>query len=189
LLARVPGMRVLAPSSAQELHQMLHDAMTLADGGPVVLRYPRGQARQVGEHEVGLGIRARKIRGADEPGERVCVLAIGKLVEYAEKAADTLAAEGIDITVWDVRCCAPLDAAMLADAAAHRAVVTCEDGVRDGGIGMTIADRIGALAPSVPVEVLGTPTRFIAHDGRPERILAQLGLDADGISAAVRAFC
>ena len=75
---------------------------------------------------------------------------------------------------------------MLADAARHRAVVTCEDGVRDGGIGMTIADRIGALAPAVPVEVLGTPTRFIPHDGRPERILAQLGLDADGISAAVR---
>ena len=39
LLARVPGMRVLAPSSAQELHQMLHDAMTLADGGPVAIRY------------------------------------------------------------------------------------------------------------------------------------------------------
>ncbi len=190
LLARVPGMRVLAPSSDQELHQMLHDAMTLADGGPVVLRYPRGQARQVGEHEVGVGIRARQIRGADQPpGDRVCVLAIGKLVEAAEKAAETLAAKGIDITVWDVRCCAPLDEAMLADAAAHRAVVTCEDGVRDGGIGMTIADRIGALAPSVPVEVLGTPMRFIAHDGRPERILAQLGLDADGISAAVRAFC
>ena len=51
---------------------------------------------------------------------------------------------------------------------------------------MTIADRIGALAPAVPVEVLGTPTRFIPHDGRPERILAQLGLDADGIAAAVR---
>jgi 1-deoxy-D-xylulose-5-phosphate synthase len=78
---------------------------------------------------------------------------------------------------------------MLADAARHRAVVTCEDGVRDGGIGMTIEDRIGALAPTVPVEVLGTPSRFLAHDGRPERILAQLGLDADGISAAVRRFC
>ncbi len=64
--------------------------------------------------------------------------------------------------------------------------MTCEDGVRDGGIGMTIEDRIGALAPSTVVEVLGTPTRFLPHDGRPERILAQLGLDADGIAAAVR---
>jgi 1-deoxy-D-xylulose-5-phosphate synthase len=166
---------------------MLHDAMTLADGGPVVLRYPRGQARQVGEHDVGVGIKARRIRGADgPPGDRVCVLAVGKLVEAAERAAESLAADDIDVTVWDVRCCAPLDQTMLADAARHRAVVTCEDGVRDGGIGMTIEDRIGALAPAVPVEVLGTPARFLPHDGRPERILAQLGLDADGISAAVR---
>ncbi len=68
LLARVPGMRVLAPSSAQELHQMLHDAMSLADGGPVAIRYPRGQARQVGEHDVGVGIRARRIRVRRRPG-------------------------------------------------------------------------------------------------------------------------
>ena len=189
MLARVPGMRVLAPSSAQELQQMLHDAMSLADGGPVVLRYPRGQARQVGELDVGVGIKARRMRGADQPADgRVCVLAIGKLVESAERAAEALAAEGNDVTLWDVRCCAPLDQEMLADAARHRAVVTCEDGVRDGGIGMTIEDRIGALAPAVPVDVLGTPSRFIAHDGRPERILAQLGLDADGIATAVRRF-
>jgi 1-deoxy-D-xylulose-5-phosphate synthase len=77
---------------------------------------------------------------------------------------------------------------MLADAAKHRAVVTCEDGIRDGGIGMGIADRIGSLAPAVPIHVLGTPARFIAHDGRAERIHHQLGLDAAGISAAVRLF-
>ena len=64
--------------------------------------------------------------------------------------------------------------------------MTCEDGVRDGGIGMSIEDRLGAIAPSTVVEVLGTPNRFLPHDGRPERILARLGLDADGIAAAVR---
>ena len=50
LLAKVPGMRVLAPSSLQELQVMLHDAVGLADAGPVVIRYPKGAARQVGEH-------------------------------------------------------------------------------------------------------------------------------------------
>ena len=72
LLARVPGMRVLAPSSAQDLQQMLSDAMDLADGGPVAIRYPRGQARNVGEHEVGVGIRARRTRsaGATTTGRR-----------------------------------------------------------------------------------------------------------------------
>jgi 1-deoxy-D-xylulose-5-phosphate synthase len=183
LLAKVPGMRVLAPSSLQELQVMLHDAVGLADAGPVVIRYPKGAARQVGEHEVGSGVQARRLREGDG---RVAVLAVGKLVGAAEKAAAALAADGIEATVWDVRCCAPLDAAMIADAARHGAVVTCEDGIRDGGIGMTIADQVHALAPAVPVEVLGVPTVFIPQ-AKPDRILASMGLDADGIEAAVRA--
>jgi 1-deoxy-D-xylulose-5-phosphate synthase len=189
LLSKVPGMRVLAPSSAQELQQMLKDAMDLADGGPVAIRYPRGQARNVSEHEVGVGIRARRTRSAGaEPAKGVCILAVGKLVDAAQKAADALAAQQVPTTVWDVRCCAPLDADMLADAARHRVVVTCEDGIRDGGIGMTMGEAIGQLDPAVPIEVLGLPNRFIPHDGRPDRILAQFGLDADGIQAAVRRF-
>ena len=47
LLCKVPGMRVLAPSSAQDLQQMLHDTMSLVDDGPVMIRYPKGAARQV----------------------------------------------------------------------------------------------------------------------------------------------
>jgi 1-deoxy-D-xylulose-5-phosphate synthase len=190
MMTRVPGMRVLAPSSVQELQQMLHDAMHLADAGPVAIRYPRGQARQVGEHEVGSGLRARQVRRAAGPADgAVCVLAIGKLVAGAEKAAETLAGGGVDVTVWDVRSCTPLDDEMLADAAGHRAVVTVEDGVRDGGVGMAIADRVGAIAPAVPVHVLGIPARFLAHAANPDHILSQLGLDADGIAATIRDRC
>jgi 1-deoxy-D-xylulose-5-phosphate synthase len=78
---------------------------------------------------------------------------------------------------------------MLADAAGHRAVVTVEDGVRDGGVGMAIADRIGAIAPAVPVHVLGIPARFLAHAANPDHILSQLGLDADGIADTIRERC
>jgi 1-deoxy-D-xylulose-5-phosphate synthase len=186
LLSKVPGMRVLAPSSVQELQQMLHDAMSLADDGPVVIRYPKGTARTVGEHDVGSGLRARRCRDGDGS---VCILAVGKLVGSALKAADQLAAgvEGrpLDVTVWDVRSCAPLDEDMLADAARHRIVVTAEDGIRDGGIGMTICERLGSMAPSVPVTVLGVPAAFIPH-AKPDVILARLGLDGAGIAAAVR---
>jgi 1-deoxy-D-xylulose-5-phosphate synthase len=182
LLSKVPGMRVLAPSSLQELHVMLHDAISLADSGPVVIRYPKGAARQVGEHQVGSGVSARQMRTGDGS---VCVLAIGKLVGAAEKAAEALAAEGVDVTLWDVRCCAPLDPAMIADAARHSVVVTCEDGIRDGGIGMTIAAEVHTVAPGVRVESLGVPTTFIPH-AKPDRILASLGLDADGVAATIR---
>ncbi len=183
LLSKVPGMRVLAPSSAQELQQMLHDAVSLADSGPVSIRYPRGSARQVATDDVGSGTDARCLRTGDGS---VALLAIGKMVANALKAASSLGASGIDATVWDVRCCAPLDPRMIADAARHRCVVTVEDGIRDGGIGSTIADHVAAIDPAVPVEALGIPTRFLSQAAKPDTILAQLGLDADGIASTVR---
>ncbi len=180
LLAKVPGMRVLAPSSAEDLHVMLHDAIGLADEGPVVIRWPRGAAHHVGEHEVGVGLLAREVRAGDGS---VAILAVGKLLVEAQKAAAALAERGVEATVWDVRSCQPLDPAMIASAATHRLVVTCEDGIREGGIGMSIADRVHNIAPAVPVKVLGIPARFI-QQGSAEKILAQLGLDAAGITAA-----
>ena len=182
LLSKVPGMRVLAPSSAQELQVMLHDAMTLADDGPVMIRYPRGAAHQVSELEVGSGLEARLTRRGDGS---LCVLAVGRMLLAAERAAERLALTGLSVTVWDVRSCAPLDPAMIADAAEHGAVLTIEDGVREGGVGMSIADRVHAINAGTRVEVLGIPTRFIPQ-GKPDRILAQLGLDADGVEAMLR---
>ncbi|MFN6121568.1 MAG: 1-deoxy-D-xylulose-5-phosphate synthase, partial [Actinomycetes bacterium] len=158
LLAKVPGMRVLAPASAEDLQVMLHDAIGLADEGPVAIRWPRGTAHHVSEHEVGTGLRARRVVEGDGS---IAILAIGKMVMAAEKAAARLAEQGVRATVWDVRCCAPLDAAMIADAARHGAVLTAEDGIRDGGVGMTIADQVHEIAPSVPVRTLGIPAKFI----------------------------
>ena len=185
LLSRVPGMTVLAPSSAQDLQQMLHDGIGLMEEGPVAIRYPKGQARQVSDDQVGSGRQARRVRAGDG---RVCLLAVGKLVANAEKAALLLESAGIDATVWDVRCCAPLDQEMIADAARHPVVVTCEDGIRDGGVGMTMADLVHHACGKDPlphVEILGVPTRFIPT-AKPDRILAGLGLDGEGIAATVR---
>jgi 1-deoxy-D-xylulose-5-phosphate synthase len=187
LLSKVPGMRVLAPSSAQELQQMLADAIGLADSGPVVIRYPKGLARNVADDDIGSGINARRLRF--DPTNGVCILAIGKLVGNAEKAAEILVNKSIEVSLWDVRSCAPLDAEMIHDAAQHRKVITIEDGIRDGGIGMMIADAVmqnsaanGKVAPRI--EILGVPTRFIPH-AKPDKILAQLGLDAQGIAGLV----
>ncbi len=122
------------------------------------------------------------------PGGDVCLLAVGKMLAAAREAAEALAAEGVEASVWDVRVAKPLDEEMLADAARHPAVVTMEDGYREGGIGAAIAGRLGVLAPSgaVPrVAVLGVPVQFIQH-GKPDAILASLGLDAAGVARAAR---
>ena len=70
---------------------------------------------------------------------------------------------------------------MIADAATHDLVVTIEDGVRAGGIGMAIADRICTIDRTTRVEVLGLPTKFIPHDPKPAHIHARLHLDADSL--------
>jgi 1-deoxy-D-xylulose-5-phosphate synthase len=187
LLTKVPGMTVFAPSSAQEMEVMLGTALSKADG-PAALRYAKGPARQVPSDQVGSGLSARLVR----QGTDVCILAVGKLVEAAEEAAVLLAHDGgVRATVWDVRVVKPLDPAMIADAAAHPLVVTVEDGIRDGGAGTSIVSAIAALVAAEPervappVRVLGVPDRYVPQ-GKPAAILADLGLDAVGITAAVR---
>jgi 1-deoxy-D-xylulose-5-phosphate synthase len=182
LSLRIPGMTILAPSSAQELKVMLNTALSLS--GPAVIRYPKTAARQVEPDQVGSGLSARQVHRGDGS---VCLLAVGKLLEAAEEAAHLLAADGLDVTVWDVRVVRPLDTVMIADAGRHRFVVTVEDGIRSGGAGAYIADAIADLEAtriSPPVLNLGVPTTYLPH-GKPDRILAQLGLDGPGIAAAI----
>jgi len=189
LLSKVPGMRVLAPSSTQDLQQMLSDAISLADTGPVAIRYPKGLARNVDENDIGSGLQARKL--VDGTAKRVCILAIGKLVGAALEAAETLKASNIDVTVWDVRSCAPLDQVMIADAMQHDVVITAEDGIRDGGTGMTIQSMINDLSRTSAghkrpiVQVLGVPTTFVPT-AKPNVILHQMGLDSQGIILTVK---
>jgi len=183
LLSKVPGMRVLAPSSAQELQQMLHDAVALADHGPVAIRYPRGAAVQVDADHVGSGLQARCVQRGDGS---VCLLAVGRMLADATAAARRLAESGVSATVYDVRSCIPLDEVMLDDAAAHGAVVTVEDGIRDGGIGDAIRTAL-AVRSQHRVEVLGIPTRFVPQATKPSEIHAQLGIDEAGIAAAATA--
>ena len=179
----IPGMTVFAPSSAQEVAPMLDQALSLP--GPSAIRFPKTPARQAPDGVVGNGLSARLVHRGDSS---VCLVAVGKLVEAAEEAAGKLATEGIDATVWDVRVVAPPDPAMLDDAVLHDLVVTVEDGVRVGGAGTFLVDalrqRCNGTRPLPPVRMLGIPRAYLAQ-GKPDAILAELGLDGPGIATAV----
>jgi len=183
LALTIPGLTVFAPSSADEVGPMLDTALTL--DGPSVVRFPKTPARHVGRQSVGHGLAARLVHRGDGT---VCLLAVGKMVEAAEEAVDKLRADGIDATVWDVRVVSPPDPEMLADAAAHALVVTVEDGIRVGGAGMFMVDAMRALPgvdrPQPPVRILGVPRSYLVQ-GKPDKILAELGLDGPGIASAV----
>jgi 1-deoxy-D-xylulose-5-phosphate synthase len=162
---------------------MLAEALTLA--GPSIIRFPKTQAPWAEPGTTGSGLAARRVRAGDGT---VCLLAIGKMVAAASEAAELLAREGIDVTVWDPRVVSHPDPDMVADACRHDVVVTAEDGIRQGGAGMFLADAIraeGPLGTAPPVVNLGIPRAYLAQ-GRPDQILARHGLDATGLASAVR---
>jgi 1-deoxy-D-xylulose-5-phosphate synthase len=187
LCLRIPGMTVMAPSSVQEVGNMLSHA--LAMDGPVAIRWPKGPGRSVGLEDVGHGLHARCVCRQSTTGADVCLLAVGKLVPEAADAAGKLEAEGVSATVWDIRVVKPLDPAMIESAFRHRLVVTVEDGVRVGGAGSTIAAALSEYADGTrgrapQVLQMGTPDRYLPQ-ARPEWILADLGLDGPGIAQRV----
>jgi len=179
----IPGLTLFAPSSAAEVEVMLETALELE--GPSVIRFSKTPAPHPVAGAAGAGISARQVRHGDG---RVCLVAVGKLLEAAVCAADELATEGIEVTVWDPRVVSDPDPLMLVDMVGHSAVVTVEDGVRYGGAGMYLADamrRSCTPADAPPVVTLGLPRAYIPQ-GRPDVILSGLGLDGSGIARAVR---
>jgi 1-deoxy-D-xylulose-5-phosphate synthase len=185
LALSIPGMTVFAPSAAEEVEPMLRTALSLS--GPATIRFPKTAARHEAPEDVGEGLSARRLRRGDGS---VCLVGVGKMVGLCLEAAEALAREGIDATVWDTRVVCPPDVAMLTDAARHQLVVTAEDGVRHGGAGAFLVDAMAAQVDSeglaMPaIRILGVPRQYLAQ-GKADNILASLGLDGAGIAESVR---
>lgn len=184
LTLAIPGMTVFAPSSAEELAVMLETAITL--DGPSAIRFPKTPARHVATGEIGSGLSSRKVATGDGS---VCILAVGKMLERSEVAVELLESHGVRATLWDVRVVSPADQQMIRDAAGHDVVVTVEDGIRVGGAGSHLADAVSTCASgdgrAVPVRALGVPLAYIPH-AKPDKILADLGLDGAGIARSVQ---
>lgn len=181
LLSKIPNMTLFAPSNYAEVEQMLNDALVHCSSGPAAIRFPKTLPDPT-DTETGSGLSARQI----QEGSEVCVIGVGKMLGAAKEAALKLKQHGINATVWDPRIVKPLDANMIDHAAQHNLVITIEDGLRDGGIGASIADSLSQLG-GPEVRVLGVPTAHIPH-GNADQILSRLGLDADGIVDEVLAW-
>lgn len=180
LCLRIPEMTVLAPSSEEELASMLRQAVDLP--GPVAIRYPKGATVSRGPAADDLA--ANRLRA----GSDVAIVAVGDRVEAALEAADILARDDVEAAVFDPRAVRPVDPRLLDQLAGAPLVVTVENGVVSGGAGAFIADRLAERAgvdATPPVLRLGVPDGYLAH-ASPDRILAELGIDATGIAAATR---
>ena len=183
-LRPLPGMVIMAPADEPELH-MAFD-LALSFDGPSAIRYPRDEAPEAlpntKETPFALG-RACRVR----PGNDGHLLALGAMVEEALAAADILAREyDLDVAVYSARFAKPLDERLILDLlATGKPVLTVEDHAAAGGFGSAVLELAAARAASVHnIQVLGLPDRFIAHASRAEQ-LAQAGLNADAIAAAM----
>ena len=181
----VPNMVVTAPKDGREMLGLLRTAV--AHPGPFCLRYPRDAAPDV----VGpmREIEATPFGTWEVPrrGNEVAVIAVGTMVRPALAAAESLAAEGLNITVVNARFLKPWDEvtlhAILAD---HRSLLVVEEGTVVNGFGAHLASVVQRLEPGVRVVAHGVPDRIIAAAPR-SRQLALCGLDAAGIADKVRA--
>ena len=180
-LRMIPGMRILAPSDEAELVNALHTALTLE--GPVAVRYPRGAALGVPVPdepvELPFGLANIRREGAD-----VAILAFGSTLKAALEAADMLSERGVEARVVDMRWVKPIDVHAVRHAAQTKLVVTVENGIVAGGAGEAVVSMMAREHLDTPVVVLGVDDCVVPH-GAPDILLANLGLDAQGIAKAV----
>ncbi|MEP7105169.1 MAG: 1-deoxy-D-xylulose-5-phosphate synthase [Chloroflexota bacterium] len=182
-LRMVPNLRVCAPADATELCALLETALGL--DGPVAIRFPRGTVPTtpdlpVEPLPVGRWEEVRK-------GSNAVLLAVGRMVEVAQAAAERLAAEGIDCGVVNARWIKPLDPRLVSDwAQRYPVLVTAEDNVGSGGFGSAVMEALAPHGLAGKVRPVALPDAFLPH-GKAGAILAEHGLDAAGLAQAVRA--
>ena len=174
----IPNTVIMAPADENECRQMLYTASTLTC--PAFVRYPRGSgpgAPVVAEMSaLPLG-KAQLLR---EGRSGLALLAFGTLVAPAAKIA-----EALDATLVNMRFVKPLDEELvLFVAARHRALVTLEENVVQGGAGSAVGELLAAEGLAVPLLQLGIPDRFIEHGSR-EGCLRAAGLDEASLAESI----
>jgi 1-deoxy-D-xylulose-5-phosphate synthase len=180
----VPGMVIMAPRNENLLVRMLRTGL-LYDDGPIAMRYPRGSGEGVPIEdpvepvEIGRGEVLRE-------GKDIALVAVGRMVGQALKAADLLSEQGVQVTVADARFIKPLDGELLDRLAEETgALVTIEENSVRGGFGSAVLEHLSnARRWSVPTLQLGLPDRFMPH-GSVKELLRDAELDAEGIARRV----
>ncbi|MCW5956454.1 MAG: 1-deoxy-D-xylulose-5-phosphate synthase [Pyrinomonadaceae bacterium] len=183
-LRSYPNIILMAPKDEAEMRDMMLTA--IEHPGPAAIRYPRGSGIGVDisgapqKIEIGKGEMVRE-------GSDVAIIAYGSMVQPAIDAAEKLAADGVKPTVVNARFVKPLDEELILSIAnENKIVVTVEESYLAGGFGSAVMELLESrgLQDNLKVVRMGVPDEIVPH-GDPKKLLAQYGLDADGIAARV----
>ncbi len=175
-LRMIPNMTVGAPADATELCAMIETAVD--HDGPIAIRYPKGGAVSI----PALPVEPLPVGEAElvRPGNDVMLLAVGRMVEVAEKAALDLAERGVNAGVINARWVKPLDPRLVEWTGSTAHIVTLEDGVVIGGFGSGVMELLSSAGVVKPVTAIGVPDRFLPFGSAPDLHHAS-GMDADSV--------
>jgi 2-oxoisovalerate dehydrogenase E1 component len=185
LLAHVPGLTVVMPSTPADYYGLLRAA--IRDPNPVVfienrLSYGTKGPKPPAGHIVPLGA-ARVVRS----GRDVTVVSMSRMLSEVVTVADELVAEGIEAEVIDLRTIAPLDIdTVLASVARTSRLLIVHEAVRSFGIGAEISAAVaehGFWNLDVPIVRLGGPATPVPYAPPLERAWLP---DAERVRDALR---
>ena len=175
----VPNLTVAAPMNELELRNMMFTA--LESGRPFAIRYPRGNGAGVAWRDEPFAAMEIGRGRCLKEGERIAVLTIGTVGNFASEAIARMEADGIRVAHYDLRFAKPLDQELLHEVGRKfRCVVTVEDGALRGGVGEAVVAFFCEHGYLPKVVSLGIPDRFF-EQGTPAQQYAQCGYDAEGI--------
>lgn len=186
-LRAVPNFVIMAPKDENELQHMVKTAITY-QGGPIALRYPRGEVIGVPMDKelrclpLGKGELLHADPVADDEPLDVCLIALGFSVQAALEARSLLSAKGLRVAVINARFAKPLDEDLLRRwIGRSRLAVTVEENSIHGGFGSAVLEMMQTHGLVQPALVVGMPDQFIDHaTQKQQRELC--GIDAAGIA-------
>lgn len=173
-LTLAPNLVVCSPATQKELSEMLRLAFRLEK--PVAIRYGRGALPEGEDCSVTFG-KWEQLR----PLQKLTVVATGRMVETAKRAVDELSKEGIECGLYNARFLKPMDDEAVEALRDCKAVVTVEDGVREGGLG----ERLAVMLPGIPVTALTLPEEPLPA-GTMEELMKLAQLDQRGITERIK---
>lgn len=176
-LSLVPGMSIMAPKNLWELQDMLEFGMDF--NGPLAVRYPRGQAYR-GLEGFSAPIEYGRAEMLYEEKD-IALFALGSMVSTGEHVREKLKEKGYSCTLVNARFVKPLDTDMIDRLCrSHRLIVTMEENVLRGGMGMCATRYIHEHYPEIRVIQVALPDAYVEH-GNVSVLREMLGIDSDSV--------
>ena len=180
LMRVIPGMTVVHPADATSTAKLLGQIAEM--DGPAYVRLGRLNIPviydETADIKLGKGNVVRE-------GKDYTVIACGLMVNEAMIAAETLAAEGIDIRIIDMHTIKPIDEEIIMKAAAEtKGIVTAEEHSVIGGLGSAVAEVVSTKCPT-KMAMVGVQDRF-GQSGKPPLLMKEYNITAEDIVKAVK---